>query len=126
MDHIGNTEPQRQPWARFVTNIMMCNPKDLSTKKTCELLQMTDVELSKKLSYENTSAQAIKDWILKEMAERAMSEQIPEQWVCDQFGYSRGDYRARLRRRGIDNPWQYSQEQVDALMHSYGPMSRQK
>ena len=116
-------EEERQPWARFVTNIMMCNPKDLTVKKTCDLLQVSDVELSQKIANEGTSIQAIKDWILEETGKRAVSEGIPEEWVCEQYGYSRGDYRARLRRRGIENPFQYNQKQLDELNRLFKPIS---
>lgn len=120
MDHI---ETARKPWSRFVTNIMMCHPQDLNTKKTCALLQISEQTLSKKLAAEGASASAIKDWILEETAKRAISEGITEEWVCEQFGYSRGDYRSRLRRRSIENPFEYSEAEKEKLLRLYKPIT---
>lgn len=120
LDRMGS---ERQAWSRFTTNIMMCNSRDLSTKKTCELLQISEQTLSKKLAAEGASASAIKDWILEETAKRAVTEGIKEDWICEQLGYSRGDYRSRLRRREIENPFEYSEAQIKQLIRLYKPTS---
>jgi hypothetical protein len=105
LDALSEAEPFRKPWCRLATSSMMANPRNLTLDNAMFTTGVSSKTLSSKLAKEGHTASELKAWIIKECTTRAMAASLPEEWIADQFGYTRTELRATLKRRGIENPY---------------------
>ena len=120
LDSLSASEPYRKSWSRFATASMLCDLRHLNLNRACKLTGVSNKTLSKKIAGEGYNAAALKTWIMKEWAYRAVGGALPENIYAEMFGLTVSEARAALKRRNVENPYLLCHQSKAALRDKYG------
>ena len=125
LDSLSVSEEYRKAWSRFSTASMLCDLRNLNLNRACKIAGVSNKTLSKKIAGEGYNAAALKTWILKEWAHRAVGADLPENVYANMFGFTVSEARATLKRRNVENPYLLCHQSKAALKDKYGLDDRQ-